>query len=157
MCLWNSERYDGTSHYTVSSLGNEFWQHDGLTAVDSNGVTTTVTDTVKKSFRGYGDYQEWAAESVSYSAISDTTTIELSNVNTLFGYGSNCAQNNAVLNGSFTLRSPATNGLSLDVDIPLAFENTDSADRYFQAGYLRIRAEDNSMIEVNAENGDSHE
>ncbi len=157
LCVWNSERYDGASHYTVSSLGNELWQHDGLTVADSDGVTTTVTGTVKESFSGcgYGDYQEWATDSAHYSVGSDATTIELSNVNTLFGYGADCAQNKAVLDGSFTLLSPVTNGLSLDVDIPLAFENTDSADRYFQAGILRIRAEDNSLIEVNAENGDS--
>ena len=157
LCDWDSELYDGTSHYTVAILGNEVWQHDGLILIDPDGVTTTVTGTVKESFSGcgYGDYQEWAAESVHYTIAVDVTTAELSNVNTRFGYGANCAQNQAVLEGSFMLRSPVTNGLLLDIDTPVAFANSDSAERLFPAGILRIRAADNSLIELNAANGDS--
>ena len=53
------------------------------------------------------------------------------------------------------LRSPVTNGLLLDIDTPVAFANSDSAERLFPAGTLRIRAADNSLLELNAANGDS--
>ncbi|NND90697.1 MAG: hypothetical protein HKN42_07505 [Granulosicoccus sp.] len=156
-CDWNSARYDGSSRYTVSSLGNEIWQHEGLTVTDADGLVTTVTGTVRESFSGcgYGDYQEWAVESVNYTEGGNVVTTELSAVNTHFGYGADCAQNRAVLGGSFTLVSPVTSGNLLDIDTPLIFENTGSSDRLFQAGNLRIRAADGSRIELNADNGES--
>lgn len=155
-CEWNSERFEGSTHYSVFVLGNEIWQHDDMRIVNSDNLSISATGTIKKTFSacGYGDYQEWVAESLQFAQGSEAVISELSNVNTRFGYGANCAQNLAVLEGSFQLRSPISNGLELSIDTPLAFQNAESNERFFETGILTIRAGDGSVIEVNADNGD---
>ena len=100
------------------------------------------------------EYDFWSAAIERYASAGDEGPTTLSDVDTRFGYGDDSGQSSAVLSGSFSVRSPETGGHLLRVETPVEFVNGKDESREFAVGRLEIRAEDDSSVQLDTDDGD---
>lgn len=90
-----------------------------------------------------------------YESTTSSGTTVLTDVDTVFGYGTDQGNGtaSAELQGALLLRSPVTGDVIISATVTVPFINENSEERRFPRGTLKLQAEDGSHIELTADNG----
>ena len=157
-CTSNGLSYLGRIE-TDSGYSSSSKMHDALTLTIGDSQQFYINGTLGFSRLGSkisGNIRRNAMVS-RYESSSDSGIIVLTDVETVFGYGTDQgdATASAELQGQFIIRSPATGDVSISASVSEPFINENSDVRRFPSGMLTLKAEDGSRIDITASNGDA--
>ena len=165
-CEWRDRVYEGDATIEHSSLfgprgqGSDAYAFDELSVTDASGQQTLATGSlvdVLIACRHGPDYQSWQNSLSSLVTRDRRGDTVLTNIDTktLYGFKGCTFPAVAELSGSLSVRSQSTGNKTLQVDTPVPLSNPAEASRKFTTGTLRISAEDGSLIELRADEGDT--
>jgi len=163
-CEWESNIYQGYVDTTHASLfgavgmGPDNFLYNDFSVENTNGTTAYISgyvDHIPDGCRHGQSYREWNAYLGNYRAESEDAITELTNVKTRFVAGNvNCLGTiYSQFSGALEVKSPATGGHMLSVFTTVPFRNDSYDTSSFLSGQLRVIADDETMLVLDADNG----
>ncbi len=143
---------------TESGYSSVTRMYDALTITSTDGQRSYIDGTIGINRLGskISDKVRLNAALSRYESTSSNGTTVLTNVDTVFGYGTDQGDDtaSAELQGTLVIRSSNTGDTTITATVTVPFLNENSEERRFPRGTLELQAEDGSRIELTADNGD---